>query len=352
VNQTFNSTGNLLCFHLTTDGTVSGRGFNGTFTKYYKNTNLRGRVIPIGKKWEVLDYSLYCIAVPTLAQPLPVEEEAEVQSHILIPPRQARAAMSNLMTAGYKLTWISSYRVGPDMVPYFDFVATNSSIVDTVSFVEISFSELNSTIHLMEGRNYFASLLIDRIRGKNPLEPTYSVIFTRRDEIFETQVFLRDSLRAYKTRLARKFQAGFRLLSQSFCSIRGSIEVSSVFIRDKRIPLHIPTPTYPPWRALMNLTFFQFTEATLAEAKKNFIPAAVEVYKLDGISQSLFSVVFEERTDVTEGNWFRWSLNSTAATSFIRDQIRRSWDIYITTAYTYLGRTEHFIELTRKQKYR
>ena len=302
---------------------------------------------------KVHDLPLCCVAVPTLVQTtLPVDEEVDIQSHILIPPRQARAEMSNLMKASYKLTWISSYRVGPSMIPYFDFVASNSSAVDTVSFVEISYAELNSTILLMEGRNYFVSLLIDRIRGKNPPEPTYSVIFTRRDEIFETQVFLRDSLSRYKARLAHKFQAGFRLLSQSFCSIRGSIEVSSVFIRDKRIPLQIPTPRYPLWRAMVNLTFFQFTKATLVEARKNFIPAAVEVYKVDGISQSLFSVVYEERTDETEGNWFRWSLNSTTATRFIQEQIKRSWDIYITTAYTYLGKTEHFIELTRKQKYR
>jgi len=253
------------------------------------------------------------------------------------------------MKAGYKLTWISSYRVRPDMIPFFDFVVSNSSCVDTVAFVEISFAELNETIHVMEQRKFFVSLLIDRIRGKNPSEPSYSVIFTRRDEIFETKVYL--TLAKYKVRLSRKFRNGYRLLSQSFCSIRGSIEVSSVFIRDRRIAFNIPTPKYPQWRAVVNLTFFQFTEVTLTEARKNFIPVAVEVYKVGGVAQSMFSVVYEERTDRTEGNWFRWSLNSTAARMLIEETIARSWDIFITTAYTYLGKTEHFIEFTRKQKY-
>lgn len=257
------------------------------------------------------------------------------------------------MNADYKLSWISSYRVGPEMVPYFDFVVTNNSAVDTLAFVEISYAQLNETIHAMKEKRYYVSLLIDRIRGKNPTEPTYSVIFTRRDEIFETMVHLRDTLETYKVRLAQKFQDGFRLLSQSFCSIRGSIEVSSVFIIDRRIHFKFPTPKYPEWRAMVNLTFFEFTGATLKEARRNFIPAAVEVYKVDGLTQSLFSVVFEERTAVTEGNWFRWSLNSTAAVEFIRANTGddHSWDIFITTAYTYLGKTEHFIELTRKHRY-
>lgn len=259
--------------------------------------------------------------------------------------------MSSLMKAGYKLTWISSYRVGPDMIPYFDFVVSNDSALDTIAFVEIRFAELNETIHVMEQRKYFVSLLIDRIRGKNPLEPSYSVIFTRRDEIFETKVHLRDTLAKYKVRLVRKFRNGYRLLSQSFCSIRGSIEVSSVFIRDRRIAYNIPTPKYPKWRAEVNLTFFEFTDTTLREARKNFIPVAVEVYKIDGVAQSLFSVVYEERTDRTEGNWFRWSLNTTAARLLIKENVAKSWDIFLTTAYTYLGRTEHFIEFTRKQKY-
>ena len=268
-----------------------------------------------------------------------------------MPPRQARVDIQNLMDSGYKLMWISSYRVGPSMTPFFDFVASNDSAVDTLSQVEISFAVLNQSIYTMQERGYFIKLLIDRIRGKNPSEPTYSVIFEKRDEIFETQVFLRDSFSTYNTRLGRMASDGFRLISHSFCSIRGNIEVSSVFIRDRRIPFNIPTPTYPRWLTNSNLTFFEFTDATLREARNSFIPFAVEVYRYGKGTQSLFTVLFEDRTEETEGNWFRWSLNTTQVRELVKEQTRNTWDIYLTTGYTHSGKTEHFVEFTRKKRH-
>lgn len=237
------------------------------------------------------------------------------------------------------------------MNPYFDYVVSNFSALDTTAFVEIQFAELNQTIHTMQERGYYVRLLIDRIRGKSPTAPTYSVVFEPRDEIFETQVYLRDSFATYKTRLATKIRDGYRLISHSFCSIRSHIEVSSVFIRDRRIPLNISTPTYPRWQTRNNLTFFEFTETTLNMAREFYIPLSVEVYKVNGISESLFTVTYEERTKLTKGNWFRWSLNSTAAQELVNTETKTSWDTFLTTGYTYLGKTEHFVEFTRKPRF-
>lgn len=263
-------------------------------------------------------------------------------------PRQARSRIEELMAQHYKLTYISSYRVGPSMVPYFDFVATNSSTVDTVSYVEIGFEKLNESIHQMKKQGYDVRLLIDRIRGKNPSEPSYSVIFERRDPIFETQVFLRDSFSSYTSRLDRMTKEGFRLISHSFCSIRGALEATSVYLRDRRIPLDIPTPNYPELKVSNNLTFFAFTSTTLRLASEGFYPRSVEVFKVGESTNSHFSVIYEKRSENSQGNWFRWSVNTTAAREMIARETAHSWDVYITTGYTYLGNTEHFIEFERK----
>lgn len=265
-------------------------------------------------------------------------------------PRQARDKIQTLITGGHKLTWISSTRLGPSRKPYFDFVATNSSTIDTISYVEIRFNELNQTIFRLKEEGYFVKLLIDRIRGRNSLEPSYSVIFERRDPIYETRVFLRDSYQAYTSRLSTNTKAGFRLLSQSFCSIQGVIEATSVYVRDRRIPFGIPTPSQPGLVVRSNLTFFQFTTETLRKANEGYYPFAVEVFTQGSTSDSYFSVVYEERSGNSQGNWFRWSLNTTAARDIIERETRSTsaWDVYLTVGYTYLGYTEHFIEFKRK----
>lgn len=263
-------------------------------------------------------------------------------------PRQARDHIKTLMGSGYKLTWISSYRLGPSMNPYFDFVASNSSRVDTVSFVEISYEKLDSSIREMRDRGYSVKVLIDRIRGKNPSSPSYSVIFEPRNAIFETEVFLRDSFKVYETRLANNTRAGYRISSHSFCSIRGNVEATSVYTRDRRIAYNIPIPKYPALVVKNNMTFFDFTSATLTLAGEGFYPYSVEVYLQGDRTDSSFSAIFEERNENSQGNWFRWSLNTTAARDLIELQTGRSWEVYLTVGYTYLSKSEHFVEFKRK----
>lgn len=330
MNFSFNSTGNLVCIQLLTDGANSASGFNGTYTKFYAGTDL---VVPN----------------PTLPPP-PVANRppTDTQVTLLMSPRQARERIRTLMATGYMLTWISSYRLGPNMNPYFDFVATNSSLVDTISHVEIGHDDLNSTIQAMEARGYYVCLLIDRIRGRNPSEPSYSVIFKPRDPIFRTQVHLRDSYQDYVARLQANTAAGYRLLSQSSCAIRGQVEVASVFVQDRRIPLGLPAPSYPTQHVRNNMTFFDFTTTTLRLASQDFFPASVEVFMQGGEPRSFFSVIYEERDQDTYGNWFRWSLNTTAARDLIARETQHSWNVYLTVGYTYLGNTEHFVEFQRK----
>ena len=284
----------------------------------------------------------------TPAPPGTTNANVDVPVRLLTSPRQARDQIKTLMNNGYKLTWITSYRLGPDKTPFFDFVASNSSLVNTISYVDIGYNKLNRSIHEMKEQGYFVSLLIDRIRGPNPTEPSYSVIFSPRDAILETQVNLRDSYEDYLSRLARNTAAGFRILSQSFCSIQDSVEVATVFTRDRRIPLNIPAPRGPAIEVRSNMTFFQFTRITLQLAADGFFPSAVEAFTQGSTTNSFFSVIYQQRGENTFGNWFRWSLNTTAARDLIEKETSQSWDVYLTVGYTYIGNTEHFVEFRRK----
>lgn len=285
---------------------------------------------------------------PRIDPPVPSGETADTKVTLMMSPRQAREMIGNLMDQDYRLTWISSYRLGPSMKPYFDFVMSNSSTVDTISFIEIGYTLLNQTIGEMKRKGYYVRLLIDRIRGRNPSEPSYSVIFEPRDAIFETKVFLRDSYDAYKLRLRRNTEAGYRIISHSFCSIRGHLEATSVYTRDRRITHNIPTPDYSALEVRSNLTFFEFTSTTLELANDGFFPYSVEVFSQGHTTNSFFSVIYEERSMNSQGNWFRWSLNTTAAREMIHRETQQTWDVYLTVGYTYLDNIEHFIEFKRK----
>lgn len=294
-------------------------------------------------------HSLLAVPNPSITPPPSLTEgNTDVEVILLMSPRQARDRIKTLMDSGYKLTWISSYRLGPSMNPYFDFVASNSSRVDTVSYVEISYEKLNSSIREMRGKGYSVKVLIDRIRGRNPSEPSYSVIFEPRNAIFETEVFLRDSFKAYEVRLAANTRDGYRISSHSFCSIQGSVETTSVYTRDRRLAYNIPVPKYPALVVRNNMTFFDFTTATLTLAGEGFYPYSVEVFVQGDRTDSSFSTIYEERNDNSQGNWFRWSLNTTAARDLIQLETSKSWDVYLTVGYTYLSKSEHFVEFKRK----
>lgn len=159
---------------------------------------------------------------------------------------------------------------------------------------------------------------------------------------------MRESYEDYLSRLSSNREAGYRLISLSFCSIRNHVEVASVYTRDRRIPLNLPVPPAPAMEVKNNMTFFEFTTTTLGLANDGYFPSAVEVFTQGHRTNSYFSVIYEERNLQTHGNWFRWSMNTTAARDLIEKETRRSWDVYITVGYTYLGKTEHFIEFRRK----
>ena len=264
-------------------------------------------------------------------------------------PRQVRAKVDDLVADGYKVLWVSPYRVGPDFKPYFDVILTNSSEEDTIEYLDLKVDQMNQTIQRMRTQGYSAKYIVTRDRGKTPgIHTSYSAVFVRKNDILETEVFLRDSLQEYEQRLSSKTLEGYRLLSHSFCKIQGQIEVVSVYERDRRLAFNISVPNLVQWQSKHNLPFFNFSDIALALGREGYYPSYVESYNFgSGTDNSRFAAVFE-KPNGPNLNWFRWALNTTTAKDTIRSELEGgTWRPLISLAYNYLGNVRHYLGFTR-----
>ena len=297
--------------------------------------------------------------VPDIDVPLPTAPpnplvprfQADTQFRLKWSPRQARGEVDDLIADGYKLLWAAPYRVGPDLKPYFDVILTNSSEADTKGFMDITFDNMNRTIHESKAEGYSASIIISRDRGKTPTAPSYSAIFTRKNDILETEVYLRDSVQQYDQRLARMKAAGYRLLSHSFCVIQGQLEVVSVYERDRRLGFNITVPNILQWQSYYNLPFFNFSEIALTLGRQGYYPYYVHSYNLPGgtATSSVFAAIFEQPIGHNL-NWFRWALDQAAAEETITSELTDGiWEPRISLAYNYLGNVRHYLGFARRR---
>ena len=246
------------------------------------------------------------------------------------------------------MLWVAPYRVGPDLRPYFDIVLTNSSQADTRGFLDLTVEVMNRTIREMKEQGYSARYIVDRDRGKNPIAPSYSAIFTRKHDIFETEVYLRDSVRVYEERLTRMKAEGYRLLSHSFCEIQRQMEVVSVFERDRRLAFNITVLDNVLWESHHNLSFFRFSETALRLGRAGYYPSYVESYNRRGETDSSIFVGIFEKPIGANLNWFRWSLDTTEARETIDSELDDCiWDPLISLAYNYLGNVRHYLGFTK-----
>ena len=291
------------------------------------------------------------IPLPT-APPNPLEPtyKADYKVILKMSPRQARAEASDLQLNGYKILWVSTYRVGQNKKPYVDVILTNSSEADSKGFIDLSHSDMNQTIYDMKLQGYTASYIVSRVRGRNPPAPSYSAVFTRKNNIFETEVFLRDSVQEYEQRLTKRKADGHRLLSHSFCEIAGQLEVVSVYERDRRLAYNISIPDSELWESYHNITFFNFSDVALRRGREGYYPSYVEAYNFGATTdQSNFAAVFVKPIGLNL-NWFRWALNTTAAKQTIDSELEDStWVPMISLAYNYLGNVRHYLGFTRRK---
>ena len=291
------------------------------------------------------------IPLPT-APPNPLSPKylAAFEVVLKMSPRQARAEVADLEADGYKVLWVSPYRVGPNLKPYFDVILTNASEAEVKGYLDLSIEAINTTIYSMKEQGYSASYIVSRDRGKNPDAPFYSAVFTRKNDIFETEVYLRDSIEEYEERLTSMKAKKYRLLSHSFCEIQGKLEVVSVYERDRRLAYNISAPDSPLWQSRHNLTFFRFSEIALTLGADGYYPSYVESFNFgSNADQSMFAAVFEKPNGVNL-NWFRWAVETEAARTTIDSELEEdTWQPSISLAYNYLGNVRHYLGFTRRK---
>ena len=292
--------------------------------------------------------------LPTLPTHLLPRFKADFQFRLRWSARQARNEVADLVAEGYTLLWAAPYWVGPSFPkPYFDVILTNSSDTDTKGFMDITHEVMNQTIYDMKALGYSASTITHRPRGREPKSPSYTAIFTRKNDILETEVFLRDSLQEYRQRLTRMTAEGYRLLSHAFCEIQGQTEVVSVYERDRRLAYNITVPNLVQWQSYYNLTFFKFSEVALQLGRDDYYPYFVQSYRSTDVTNvqhnSLFAAVFVQPIG-NNLNWFRWGLERSVASDTITVQLNDGiWEPRISLAYNYLGNMPHFVSFTRRR---
>ena len=284
------------------------------------------------------------VELPTLPPTSP-RQESDMHAIISVSPRQARSLANALLHNGYHIIWTTAYTTGPSFKPYMDVILTNSTQVDTRGFLDLTFNKMNETLFQMKDEGYFPKYISDRRRGSDPSAPSYNAVFIKRPDYIETQVFLRESVDMYNLRLIDMKSKAYRLISHSFCEIKGRTETTAVYIRDRRVLHNITIGRQPAWESYYNRSFLQFTRDTLRLSPQKFYPIFVETNTVNG--ESRFAAIYLEQLDDI-GTWYRWGV-ATESTRETFEVEEVNWEPVMSTSYNYNGLVNHFFVFQRRQ---
>lgn len=335
VGYTYTSVSGEVSLRLLTDGSVSVAGFTGSLTRIYAGTDIK-----------VPDPD---IEIPTVAV---VSKPVHVITLRSLSPKRARSEVTAHLTNGYKVTWITTHSGGAIQSHAMDVILSNSTLVDTRVFIDLTATQLNETIHQMANEGYSIKTLADRERGRAPGSSiSYTALFERTNYLLETEVFLGDSLEQWRNRVAVMNSSGYRLISQSFVDYQGKQQAATVFTRDRRLAHNITFEPPPKMAVINNATFFDFTGLVLDYARRNYYLSHIEVHQRASNPSAMFSAIMLEHTDETihGGHWFRWGLSEEAVKAIIQVETA-DWDPYITTGYSHQGAIVYYIAFVRHSK--
>ena len=237
---------------------------------------------------------------------------------------------------------LSSYRFGYDLETTFDVTFSNSSLVDTVPYIQLTESQLLAQIDGLRGKGYSVVSISGRVAADGLLY--YTGVFRISAPIMETKVYLRDSLAAFQGRLKDMQGNGYQLVAQSLEMVSRAVVACSVFTRDRRLDYNISIDQKPlRWISLYNVSFYEFTNNILNNVR-SFLPAHIDSYYIDS-SDSVFSVVLLERTaDIVQ--WFQWGLNDSYTRVTLKEKV--NWDPIIALGYSYYSDHQHYLQWKQK----
>ena len=253
--------------------------------------------------------------------------------------------VTEMARRGYKVVSLSSYRLGYGLETIFDVIFSNSSLVDTVPFIQLTEIQLLAQISELANRGYAVRSISGRVASDGMLY--YSGVFKANPPIVETKVFLGDSETIHLKRLTDLKSSGYQLVAQSLEKVGKEAGACSVYMRDIRLSYNISIDTKPPnWISFHNASFYQFT-GNLLRAASQYIPIHIDVCYMAVNSSPLFSAVLLE---YTQSQWFLWDLNYSRTLAEL-EGANLYWEPVMSLGYnSNLGSEVHYVQWQRKSQ--
>ena len=273
-------------------------------------------------------------ATPTslLATPCYVDRQLRTE----VDGKVVEIVVSEMKQKGYKVVSIASYHSGPTLRANFDVLFSNSSLVDTVVFIQVTEDQLRTMINDLRSAGYSLWSISDRVRNFGDV-PYYSGVFGKNAATVETKVYLRDNMATFQSRLKDMQAKGYQLVAQSIEKIGQVLEACSIWRQDSNSTLTRPLT----WQSIYNVSYSFFVTMNMTS---NFVPIHIDTYYLSN-DKALFSAVLAERTTQNQGQWFQWGLDIYA--SNLANVQKPKWDPTFSLGYIYWGNaggTAHYVQ--------
>ena len=274
-----------------------------------------------------------------MGTPTPARCCTDTQLRTEVDGKVIESVVSEMKQKGYKVVSIASYHSGPALRANFDVLFSNSSLVDTVVFIQITEDQLRTMINDLRSAGYSLWSISDRVRNFGDV-PYYSGVFGKNAATVETKVYLRDNMATFQSRLKDMQAKGYQLVAQSIEKIGQVLEACSIWRQDSNSTLTRPLT----WQSIFNVSYSFFVTMNMTS---NLVPIHIDTYYLSYDGTAFFSFVLSERTPERRDQWFQWALNSSSVASVI-DVQKPYWDPLLSLGYTYYAETFHFLQWQKR----
>ena len=244
-----------------------------------------------------------------------------------------------MIQKGYKVVSIASYHSGPALRANFDVLFSNSSLVDTIVYVQITEGQLLTMINDLRSDGYSLWSISERVRNFGNI-PYYSGVFGKNAATVETKVYLRDNITTFQSRLVDLQAKGYQLVAQSVEKIGQVLEACSIYRRDSN-----STNTKPlAWQSIFNVSYSIFVTMNMTS---NLVPIHVDTYYLNYDGKAFFSAVLSERTPERQGQWFQYGMSATSVASQLNLQ-KPTWVPSFSLGYVNFWSTSHYVQWQKR----
>ena len=249
---------------------------------------------------------------------------------------------------GYRPKWCITYGSGQRSSA--DLILTNETGFHSLCLPEVGNKSLPRVLQKQAEQGYHLWHIGTRIRGRNVTRPAFSLLLKPIPPHLEHVYYLREGESDYLEHLETLSARNFTLVSHSFYYIDDQLFASSVYVRDRRLPLGVAIRRSPPrrWRSFYNLSLDEFASQLTRQANQSFYPTSVNSYQHPSGNESRFSLVFQESPPAAPEKWITWGLNETGVAEMLNSS--RSWfKPELSLGYLHGDREEFYLQMVRKR---